>query len=62
MKNGDLIRINKLKPDSEKEFFFTSNLFVDIVDETSFGDYQCVAENEAGEAKRSVVLKKSGEE
>ena len=61
MKNGDLIRINESKPDSGEEFFFTSNLIVHIVDETSFGDYQCVAENEAGAAKRSVVLKKSGE-
>ena len=62
MKNGDLIRINESKPDSEEEFFFTSTLFVDIVDEKNFGNYQCVAENEAGAAKRSVVLKKSGEE
>ena len=62
VKNGDIIRTDTLRRDSEDEIFFTSNLLVNIVDETSFGEYQCIAENEAGVAKQNVVLKKRGRE
>ena len=55
VRNGDIIRTDTLRPDSEDEIFFTSNLLVNNVDETSFGEYQCVAENEAGVASFSAT-------
>ena len=59
-KHGYLIRKDHFSAHKKEEDSLTSDLIVDIVDETDFGVFRCSAENEVGTSYKEIILQKTG--
>ena len=59
-KNGYLIEKETFDLHNKEENTLTSDLVVDIVDESDFGGFRCIAENEVGTSYKDITLKRRG--
>ena len=59
-KLGYLIKKETFPVHKKEENPLTSNLVVDIVDESDFGQFRCIAENEVGTSYEDINLQRRG--
>jgi hypothetical protein len=59
-KNGYLVKKDTSPVHNKDEKSLKSNLIVDIVDESDFGGFRCIAENEVGTSYKDITLTKRG--
>ena len=59
-KNGYLIEKETFDLHNKEENTLTSDLVVDIVDESDFDRFRCIAENEVGTSYKEITLQKRG--
>jgi hypothetical protein len=59
-KNGYLVKKENFPLYNREEDSLTSNLVVDIIDESDFGGIRCVAENEVGTSYEDIILQRRG--
>jgi hypothetical protein len=59
-KHGYLVKKITSPLHNEEDDSFTSDLVVDIFDESDFGGFRCIAENEVGTSYKEIVLQKRG--
>ena len=57
-KHGHVIKEEQFSKRGEN--FVVSDLLVDIVDETDFGGFRCIAENDVGLSVKNIELEKRG--
>ena len=59
-KHGYLVKQETFSAHKKEENSLTSDLVVDIVDESDFGGFRCIAENEVGTSYKDITLKRRG--
>ena len=59
-KHGYLIKTENFSMHNTEDDSLTSDLVVDIVDESDFGGFRCIAENEVGTSYKDITLQKRG--
>ena len=59
-KHGYLIKTENFSMHNTEDDSLTSDLVVDIVDESDFGGFRCIAENEVGTSYKEITLQKRG--
>ena len=59
-KHGYLVKQETFSAHKKEENSLTSDLVVDIVDKSDFGEFRCIAENEVGTSYQDITLQMRG--
>ena len=59
-KHGYLVKQETFSAHKKEENSLSSDLVVDIVDKSDFGEFRCIAENEVGTSYKEIILQRRG--